>query len=194
MARLFGQHETKGNPDQLRAVQQLVARLDEPGRRDFLAFTLRQRQPYLHRLLSAAARHTQSAHVEGYDSVLSSLAKESEGRGHEDEELCHRAAETAQRFLLLGGLGSEIEFRAVEGAAMAAAITAEDIVAYKGTAVTEEAAFDASSRALLVMLNAHVVEEQASRGLGLPAALSKAKAAVEKGCDEQLGWLKWSGA
>jgi hypothetical protein len=182
--------KTQEQPNKSHAIHELTSRLDEASRRDFIAFTLRQRQRHLHRLFLAVSRRAYLARLEGH-KVVSFLAKEIKQRGHEDEELCRNAAEIAKSYGFTPRTIREAEaLRAAELAAYPATLTADDIGRYRSATVTQEAAAAASGHALLVVTAAYMADARASGRLGLAVASANAQAAVDTAQDAQLKWLK----
>jgi len=182
--------KTQEQPNKSHAIHELTSRLDEAGRRDFIAFTLRQRQRHLHRLFSTVSRRAYLARLEDH-KAFSFLAKEIKQRGHEDEELCRNAAELARSYGFTPRTIPEAEaLRAAELAAYPATLTADDIARYRSATATQEAAVAASGHALLVVTAAYMADARASGRLGLAAASVNAQAALEIAQDEQLKWLR----
>lgn len=194
--------------DDARAIEikRLAAQLDEPGRRDFIRYTLRQRRPRLHRLFVTAARRADLARFPGLREGLADFAKQLKRAGHEDYELCKAAADLARAPIAWQDeegvtqdaidvlFASDVpggEFnRATKGAAEAAALTAEDIGALRLPDTDPEAASKASANGLRVIMTAHLVDARASSKVGMAMSTTSALASLETSQNEQIKWLK----
>src|SRR5947208_17162206 len=78
-----------------RAMEERLAHLDVSERRDFIAFTLRQRQPHLHRLFVTVSRRANLARLTTEASTASQYATGVKARGGVDEDLCRRVGQHA---------------------------------------------------------------------------------------------------
>ena len=188
------------------AIEKLIANLDESGRRDFVAFTLVQRRPRLHRLFVTASRRADLARIPEQAKVLSMYSKLLKRRGHEDEELCQNAAKAAGRIprilddLVARGLVSKPTLRvsrpqfeaarASRGALLAARLTAEDIGRWKASAIVLEATVIASANAATVISTAHTIDARASSRAGMAMAATSSLVALDTTQDEHHKWLK----
>lgn len=189
--------ETDQQSEKSQAIQQFVEQLDEPARRDFIAFTLRQRRPRLHRLFVTASRRLYLARMAYFDTDFSNLARAIKSRGHEDGDLCRKAADFARLIPwredvpLSSKYGPQAEAgRAAQSAAQAASVTADDIAAYNAPTVEAQAALAASLHAIMVVSAAHAIDARASSQAGLTFAAATSLVAMEKAQDEHLKWLK----
>lgn len=197
--------ETEQRGEKSQAIQELVEQLDEPGGRDFIAFTLRQRRPRLHRLFVTASRRLYLArmspigsHLSSFSTDFSNLARAIKSRGHEDGDLCRKAADFARLIrswpegvpLSSENVPSAEAGRAAQAAAQAASVTADDIAAYNAPTVAAQAAVAASLHAIMVVSAAHAVDARASSKVGLTFAAATSLVAKEKAQDEHLKWLK----
>jgi len=202
----------KGSHKQ-QVIKALIQQLDEAGRRDFIAFTLGQRRPHLHRLFVVASRRAYLARLAGFATTFSDLAKAIKKSGHEDATLCHGAAEFAH---LLTATETEVRAtakavgtpdeiteaalmwdapgvqarRAAGAAAEAAEVTAEDIDALGASEAMQEAVFAASRHSVFVIATAYQMDARASARLGSAVAMANVEVATDKAQDEQLKWLK----
>ncbi len=196
---------TEQRSEKSQAIQELVEQLDEPARRDFIAFTLRQRRPRLHRLFVTASRRLYLArmspigsHLSPFSTDFSNLARAIKSRGHEDGDLCRKAADFARLIrswpegvpLSSENVPSAEAGRAAQAAAQAASVTADDIAGYNGREVSIDAALASSVNSLLVISTAYLIDARSSARLGSSVAMANAQVATEKAEDEQLKWLR----
>ena len=197
--------ESEQPDEKSQAIQGFVEQLDEPARRDFIEFTLRQRRPRLHRLFVTASRRLYLArtspigsHLSPFSTDFSNLAKAIKSRGHEDGDLCRKAADFARLIrswpegvpLSSENVPSAEAGRAAQAAAEAASVTADDIAAYNAPTVEAQAALAASLHAIMVVSAAHAIDARASSKTGLTFAAATSLVAMEKAQNEHLKWLK----
>ena len=189
-------HEAGRHSEKSQAIQELAARLDEPGRREFVGFNLRQRRPHLHRVFLTVFRRATLARLTVEASTASVYAGQIKQRGHEEEEVCRGAGKHAEYLSSMpsGVVGSNAAVaelvRAAGGAAKSAGLTADDIAAHKGTEVTIDTALASSANSLLVITTAYLVDARSSGRMGMAVAVTNAETAVNIAQDEQLKWLK----
>lgn len=172
-------------------IDQFLGQLDEPGRREFIAFTLRQRRPHLHRLFTTASRRAYLAGLKGYDKLLGDVARSIKQSTHEDEGVCHRAAELARTLSFEPSTKLEAEtVRVAIAAAEAADQTAQDIASYYSATVDDAAAGMASARAVSVTTSAYIMDARGSASTGMFIATTTAMTMMEVIQNEQIKWLK----
>jgi hypothetical protein len=189
-------HEADRHGDKAKAIEELTAQLDEPGRRKFVSFNLDQRRSHLHRLFLTVSRRATLARLTVESSTASAYARQIRQTGHEDEEVCRGAAKHAQ---YLSSMPSGVVernpavaelVRAAEGAAESARLTADDIAAHNGIEVTVDAALASSANSLLVVSTAYLLDARSSGRMGMAVAMTNAQVAVNIAQGEQLKWLE----
>lgn len=197
----------------------LLRELDQHKRSDFMAYTLVQRRPRLHRLFLTTSRRlylSGSGHAQKIMSdEFGEHAKAIKKAGHENESVCRDAAHLAASYFPIVIEAESVEAaeeearatlevatqlsepgqyefqRACAAAGIAARATAEDIAALRTSLAPDlDTACRAAANAIRTIASAHLIDARASSKTGMAMAATSVTAAIGAAQEEHVKWLR----